>query len=172
MTPIPDRNVVYAIHVYDPMAFTHQGLDWEGPDEPLAAFRGVPFPASADHPAVQALRATLARQGRTTAVRKLDEQFRKPWDEARLEAIFRRAGAWGARHGRAVIVNEFGVLSWVAPPRDRAHWLSVLRTAAERNCIGWAHWDYADGFGLARRVGGREVLDDAVIEALVGPPRR
>ena len=172
MTPIPDRNVVYAIHVYDPMAFTHQGLDWEGPDEPLAAFRGVPFPAAADHPAVQALRATLVRQGRTTAVRKLDENFRKPWDEARLEAIFRRAGAWAARHRRAVIVNEFGVLSWVAPPRDRAHWLSVVRTAAERNCIGWAHWDYADGFGLARRVGGREVLDDAVIEALVGPPRR
>jgi endoglucanase len=172
MTPLPDRNVVYAIHVYDPMAFTHQGLTWEGPDAPLAPLRGVPFPASLDHPAVRDLRAKLLRDGRSKAVRALDEQFRKPWDEARVDETFRRAGAWAAKHGRPVIVNEFGVLSWAAPPRDRARWLGTVRASAERNCMGWAHWDYADGFGLARRVGGREVLDDAVVEALVGPARR
>jgi endoglucanase len=172
MTPLPDRNVVYAIHVYDPMAFTHQGLTWEGPDAPLAPLRGVPFPASLDHPAVRDLRAKLLRDGRSNAVRALDEQFRKPWDEPRLDETFRRAWAWAARHRRPVIVNEFGVLSWAAPPRDRARWLGAVRASAERNCIGWAHWDYADGFGLARRVGGREVLDEAVVEALVGPARR
>jgi endoglucanase len=172
MTPLPDRNVVYAIHVYDPMAFTHQGLTWEGPDAPLAPLRGVPFPASLEHPAVRDLRAKLLRDGRSKAVRALDEQFRKPWDEARLDETFRRAAAWAARHRRPVIVNEFGVLSWAAPPRDRARWLGAVRASAERNCIGWAHWDYADGFGLARRVGGREVLDEAVVEALVGAARR
>jgi endoglucanase len=172
MTPFADRNAVYAIHVYDPMAFTHQGLDWEGPDEPLAAFRGVPFPASLDHPAVQSLRATLLRDGRTKAARALEEQLRKPWDEARVGSILVRAGAWAAKHRAAVIVNEFGALSWVAPPRDRARWIATVRDAAERNCIGWAHWDYADGFGLARRVGDRQILDEAIVDALVGPPRK
>lgn len=172
MTPLPDRNVVYAIHVYDPMAFTHQGLTWEGPDAPLAALRGVPFPGSLDGPALQKLRATLVREGRSKAVRELDEQFERPWNEARLDAIFRRVGAWATKYGRAVVVNEFGVLSWAAPPRDRARWIAAVRASAERNCIGWAHWDYADGFGLARHVGGREILDEAVVEALVGPARR
>lgn len=169
VTPLPDRNIVYAIHVYDPMAFTHQGAEWEGPEEPRSLFRGVPFPSRPDHPAVRALGTKLAATGHQAAADALAEQMAEPWDEKRLDRIFARAEAWSLRAKAPVIVNEFGVLSWHAPPGDRARWLGAVRRSAEAHCIGWTHWDYADGFGFMRRKGGRETPDPAILDALVGP---
>jgi endoglucanase len=170
LTPLPDRNVVYAMHFYDPMAFTHQGLDWSGPDEPLSRFKGVPFPSTPKSPAVLALHDRLTRAGETAAAASLLRQLGDPWNEAAVEKAFARAAAWAARTGSAVIVNEFGVLGWHAPAADRARWLAAVRAAAERHCIGWTHWDYADGFGFMRRARGRETPDPAILDALL-PPR-
>ena len=86
-----------------------------------------------------------------------------------------RAGDWAERHGRPVVVNEFGVLGVESAARDRAR---LDRDGAPRrraDCIGWAHWDYADGFGFVRRVGSIEIPDEMIINALLeggtGAPR-
>jgi hypothetical protein len=55
-----------------------------------------------------------------------------------------------------------------AAASDRARWLRAVRGAAESRCIGWAHWDYADGFGFVRRLGDREIADEAIVRALLG----
>ena len=39
LEPLGDRNIVYAIHYYDPFAFTHQGADWGGADDPIRYLR-------------------------------------------------------------------------------------------------------------------------------------
>ena len=85
-----------------------------------------------------------------------------------------QAGSWSERQQRPVILNEFGVLRWKAAPTDRARWLRTVRSAAEDACVGWAHWDYADGFGFMRRTGDREVPDPISIDALLerGAKRR
>ena len=168
LTPVADANVVYAIHFYDPMAFSHQGLDWSSPEDPLSHFRGVPFPSSPTHPAVVALHERLVREGWKAAAASLREQLADAWNEAEIDRTFARAEAWSRRHGRAVIVNEFGVLSWQAPPADRARWLAATVRSAERHCIGWVHWDFADGFGFMRRDADGHVMPDAaIIDALL-----
>jgi endoglucanase len=91
-----------------------------------------------------------------------------PWTEERVAAAIGEAAAWATRHRRPVIINEFGVLSFKAAPADRARWLRAVRTAAEQHCIGWTHWEYADGFGFVRRVEGREAPDEAIVDALLG----
>jgi endoglucanase len=95
--------------------------------------------------------------------------LRKPWTEDRVAAEIALAGPWIVRHRRPVIINEFGVLAGKAPAPDRARWLRIVRRAAEAHCIGWAHWDYADGFGFVRRVGDREVPDEQILKALLAP---
>jgi endoglucanase len=163
LVPFPDPNIVYAAHFYDPMIFTHQGLDWS--DDPLRYLHGVPFPAKrTDSRIVQLLSAVK----NADAARLVEKDLVSPWTEERIERGIARAAAWSERHRRAVIINEFGVLGWKAAPADRIRWLTAVRTAAERHCIGWTHWDYADGFGFVRRLNDREIPDEAVVEALLG----
>jgi endoglucanase len=165
VTPLADANVVYAAHFYDPMIFTHQGLDWS--DDPLRYLRKVPFPARLADPQVTALLGELDRQGRDAAASLVRTALREPWTEDRIDAAIAVAGAWMQRHQRPVIINEFGVLGWKADPSDRARWLRTVRNAAERHCIGWTHWDYADAFGFVRRVADRETPDEAIVRALL-----
>lgn len=165
VAPLLDTNVVHAAHFYDPMIFTHQGLDWS--DDPLRYLRKVPFPARLTDPPVVALVNELARQGRDASVALVKTWLQEPWTEARVDGAIAVAGAWSARHQRPVIINEFGVLAWQADPTDRARWLRAVRSAAERACIGWTHWDYADGFGFVQRVADREIPDEAIVHALL-----
>ena len=65
------------------------------------------------------------------------------------------------------MINEFGVLGWKVAATDRARWLRTVRSAAEQRCLGWRHWDYADGFGFVKRIVGREMPDELIVDALL-----
>ena len=158
-------NVIYAVHFYAPMVFTHQGLDWS--DDPLRYLHGVPFPSSLSDPVIERLLRELRVTNRDQTADRLDQELRQPWDLSRIAAEMRRAAAWGRQHGVPVVLNEFGVLAWKAPAVDRLRWLEAVRRSAEQACIGWTHWDYADAFGFVRRVGDREIADEAVLRALL-----
>lgn len=168
LAPLDDPRLVYAVHFYDPMAFTHQGNDWGGADDPLRFLGGLPFPAAAGDPAVRAVAARLAREGRREAAAELAGQIRQPWTAEAIDRQFAPVGDWIARHRRPVIVNEFGALD-TAALADRARWLAAVRGAAERRCIGWTHWDYADAFGFVTRRDGTERPVPALLDALIPP---
>src|SRR5262249_25631203 len=166
LTPLSDPNVVYAVHFYDPMVFTHQGLDWS--NDPVRDVKGLPFPSRLSDPRVATLVELLSLRGKTDAATLVKRQLSAPWTEERIAAEIARAAAWSERNHRPVIINEFGTLAWQAPAADRARWVRAVRSAAEARCIGWTHWDYAEGFGFVRRTGEREVPDEAMLEALLG----
>jgi endoglucanase len=163
--PLADPNVVYAVHFYDPMIFTHQGASWS--NNPIRHLQGVPFPAQVSDLAVASLIDRLVGQGRAEAAAALKSELDAPWTENRIAQEFTRAGRWIARYRRPLIVNEFGVLSWKAPPTDRAGWLRAVRRSAERYCIGWTHWEYAEGFGFMHRAMDQEKPDEAILDALL-----
>jgi endoglucanase len=169
MQPLGDPNVVYAVHYYEPMIFTHQGLNWS--EDPLRHLHDVPFPAALSDRRVVQLIDNLGRDGRAEAAELLRSQLRAPWNKDRVRDVIARAGSWAQRHGKPVLLNEFGVLAWKAPAHDRVQWLEAVRRAAEMHCIGWTHWDYADGFGFVRRADGREVPDEPVLDALLNTRR-
>ena len=164
--PVADMNVVYAAHFYDPMIFTHQGLDWS--EDPLRYLHQVPFPTRLTDPGVVRLMGELTLEGHGESIAAIRAALGEPWTEARINDAMGQAASWAQRHGRPVIINEFGALRWRTDPRDRARWLTAVRQAAEHNCLGWAHWDYVDGFGFADRVGDREIPDEMVLQALLG----
>ena len=71
---------------------------------------------------------------------------------------------WQAEHRRPLIINEFGVLTHHAPPQSRIQWLQSVVKFAEANCIGWTHWEFAQGFGL---LNDKKQLDDQAVRALL-----
>ena len=148
MKPLEDKNVLYAVHYYDPFFFTHQGADWLPEDSPERAFNGLSFPLYSSVPSVVENRKRLARNNQREALTFLERQVLEPWDESIIKKAFNAMGDWARENERMLLVNEFGVLSHHAPHHARLRWLGEIVQASAENCIGWAHWEYSDGFGF------------------------
>ena len=164
--PLEGDNLVYAMHFYDPMAFTHQAMSWS--TDWLSQVGQVPFPADASDPALIAQVEHLKAIGEEEGAKELADAYAQGWTAERIKTIFAPVGDWSRRHGVPVIVNEFGVLDFDVDPWARMEWLKAVRDAAEENCLGWTHWEFSDGFGM---VDTRTTLPDPfILDALVGQP--
>ena len=91
---------------------------------------------------------------------------RDHWDAARIESEIKQAAEWARRREVPLVCNEFGVYREYSDPQDRAAWLHDVRSAFERNGIGWTMWDYSGSFGVVTKKDGKAVADDGVLKAL------
>lgn len=148
MKPLEDRNVLYAVHYYDPFFFTHQGADWFPKNNPVRALKGISFPIDSGSASVIENRKWLTSTKHREALDLLERQLQKPWDGTRIKAAFIEMKNWSENSERMILVNEFGVLSHHTPHKARLNWLNEVVSAAKETCIGWAHWEYSDGFGF------------------------
>jgi hypothetical protein len=157
--PLRDANVIYNFHFYEPHIFTHQGATW-------GAYywhwlRGLSYPStveSAEHAAALEPDAV----NRLPVIRYGHDH----WDAARIEAEIDQAAAWAHSRGVPLVCNEFGVYRAYTDPIDRDAWIHDVRSALEKNGIGWAMWDYSGSFGVVIKKDGKTEVDDGVLKAL------
>jgi len=158
LPPLPDDNLVYNFHFYEPMVFTHQSATWPGMGlEPIAQLK---YPADKE-----SLAENLARVGDGRGRQfLLDYNADRAWLAARLQ----QAADWAAEHGVPLTCNEFGVYIPVTPAADRLAWLRDVREILESLDIGWCMWDYAGGFGVTAKSHDENArpLDTEVLRAL------
>jgi hypothetical protein len=158
--PLPDGNVIYNFHFYDPHEFTHQGASWG------ASYwiyeHGIPYPPT------ESSMAGLVRQVPDPADRyKLENYWLDHWDAHRIRLLIDEAADWGNANHVPLICNEFGVYREVVAPASRLAWLRDVRTSLEADSIGWAMWDYHEGFGVAvKDKDGKSVVDPDTVAAL------
>ena len=157
--PLRDPNVIYNFHFYEPYIFTHQGATWSA--YYWHWLRGVRYPSTAES-AERAAALAPDEVDRLQVIRYGHEH----WDAARIESEMKQAAEWARRRGVPLVCNEFGVYREYSDPRDRAAWLHDVRTALERNGIGWAMWDYSGSFGVVTKKDGKAVADEGVLRAL------
>jgi len=161
MKPLPDKNIVYSFHFYDPFVFTHQGAMWAMPD--VRPLRGVPYPSSPK--TVAPLLAALDAFPKTKEM--LAKYGHEQWNKKKMETSFKRAIAWGKAGGVPVYCGEFGVSPKNAKPEHRAAWFRDFGQVLRQNRTGWAVWGWDDGFGLARKLENKKpVVDPMVAESL------
>jgi endoglucanase len=157
--PLPDGNMIYTFHFYDPNQFTHQGANWSDPY--LIYTHGVPYPA------------TETSIDKLEQVPDLADRFAQEhywldhWDAHRIRLEIDAPANWGKKYNVPMLCNEFGAYRRVTDPASRMNWLRDVRTALEADGIGWTMWDYRGGFGAVWKEDGNPAkVDDKVVDAL------
>ena len=165
--PLQGKDLLYAIHFYDPFVFTHQAMTWaEGSF--MARLKQLPFPGDLDHSAVQEQIRIFETAGDREAVQEIRNAYQMRWDAARIKDELSVIAAWSSEHKVPVLMNEFGVLNFDVDLWARVDWLRAVRQAAEAHCFGWTHWDFSDGFAL---VDSKTTLPDPfILDALMARP--
>jgi hypothetical protein len=159
LTPVADPNVVYNFHFYEPMTFTHQGVDWL--DSHFELIWDLPYPYNPVECDAVILRMTDENL-RHIAQSYCDEQ----WNADKIKDRIGLAAAWATEHNVRLTANEFGVYRNFVQEEDRVSWIYDVRTALEEYDIGWAMWDYTGGFGLFDKVDEERILNQSMVEAL------
>jgi endoglucanase len=170
-TPHPDRNVIYAVHYYEPGQFTHQGARWMKPMyQPL---RNVPWPLTEANlqQAIDNIHRTGWKDKLADADKKAEAFLRNGVKEgfgtaAKMDETMGAVVEWAKQHDVRIVVNEFGVFKPYVKQEDRVRYLKDVTRAMERHGFGWTMWEYAHEFGFAEGAPGKRTYEADTLEAL------
>ena len=190
---IPDDNVIWSFHSYDPFLLTHQGATWTGDFIPYVT--GLPYPLTAVprarlDVALDAIRARISAEApwtrRSGLLAYLDEQVAALDTPQKLlaamDAPFRQVEAWAKQNGIAaqdIMLGEFGMIrqeygnSFVMPAKYRAAYVRDMISRAEAHGFSWSVWEYGGAFGVVEAFDGKKAEPDVLemIRSLPAPDR-
>jgi hypothetical protein len=161
--PLPDGNVIYNFHFYDPHEFTHQGAGWGVPW--WKYLHNIPYP-----PTESTMQESLKELPDPANRYALENYWLDHWDAHRIQLLMDEGAQWGKDNHVPLICNEFGVFRDHSDPASRAAWIHDVRTALEADGIGWAMWDFHGSFGVVIQHSGQPAKVDAPIAAALGLP--
>jgi endoglucanase len=159
LEPLPDPNVIYSFHFYEPHVFTHQGATWG--ENYWHSAKGLGYPSNRQN--AERVAANVPDEINRLYVLRYGMEN---WSRDRIAMEVRQVAAWATRRKVPVICNEFGVYRNYADAGDRALWIHDLRTALESQNMGWTMWEYSGGFGVVTKKDGRTQPDEATLKAL------
>jgi aryl-phospho-beta-D-glucosidase BglC (GH1 family) len=158
--PLPDGNVIYSFHFYEPHEFTHQGASWGGAY--WIYTHGIAYP-----PDESAMATDLAEVPDPRDRYDLEHYWLDHWGAQRIKLQMDAAADWANSNHVPLICNEFGAYRRVTDPASRMNWIHDVRTALEADGIGWTMWDYRGSFGVVYKEDGQPAkVDPKVVEAL------
>jgi endoglucanase len=158
--PLPDGNVIYNFHFYEPHEFTHQGAGWGSPW--WIYTHNIAWP-----PSESAMQQDLSQVPGASDRYAFEHYWLDGWSAHRIKLEMDAAAAWGKTNGVPLICNEFGAYRDHSDPASRMAWIHDTRTAMEEDGIGWTMWDYRGGFGVVHKQNGQPAqVDEQVVQAL------
>lgn len=161
LEPLPDPNVIWSFHSYEPFTFSHQGASWT--EGPLVSLRDLPYPPERT-PATGPLVAAALSRGAVDAeaLAALVDAYRASPPDA-VSAPLALAAAWADAQGiprDRLLLGEFGAL-WrdeagsEMDPESHFRFLADKRRAAEALGIGWIVWSFSGAMGITEASGPR-----------------
>lgn len=165
---IPDDNIIWTFHSYDPFLLTHQGATWAG--DFIQYVTGLPYPLTAvPKPQLDVTLDTIRNRIRAEApwarqsgmLAYLDEQVAAMDSPEKLAAVmdapFRTVDAWAKANGvkpQDITLGEFGMIrkeygnGFVMPTAYRAAYVRDMIARAEAHGFSWSVWSYGGAFGV------------------------
>ncbi|CDX42663.1 Glycoside hydrolase family 5 [Mesorhizobium sp. ORS 3359] len=179
---IPDDNIIWTFHSYDPFLLTHQGATWAG--DFIQYVTGLPYPLTAvPKPQLDVTLDTIRDRIRAEApwarqsgmLAYLDEQVAAMDSSEKLGAVmdapFRTVGAWAKANGvkpQDITLGEFGMIrkeygnGFVMPAAYRATYVRDMIARAEAHGFSWSVWSYGGAFGVVDAFDGEKAEPDVM----------
>jgi endoglucanase len=166
VTPHPDRNMIWAVHYYEPSPFTHQGAawmrDWYRP------LNEVPWPLTAEN-----LDDTIAKlkdlPAKEKSIEVLRDQVKNGYATREyMEGQIAQIAAWSKQNNIRVHIGEYGVLD-DAPRDSRVRYLRAISEVFDKHGIARSMWNYSGSnysVVLGKDEPGQRSPDTELVEAL------
>lgn len=130
LTPFDDDNVIYSVHFYEPLLFTHQKAPW------------------INDPEIQIERTYPSDYGQGITRKYGLTQSANKWDKQRIEKEFEPVNNFRKKYNAPVICNEFGVYTPVEL-QAQLRWYEDLLSVLKEMDIGFSYWNYKNlDFGI------------------------
>lgn len=131
LTPVDDDNILYSVHLYNPIIFTHQLAPWI--DSPLFQ---VPRSYPGNYEIADEENAKLPVD-------------RGEWNRDRMSRHLEGVFDFRRKHSAKVACNEFGVYMGGADRQSRLRWMTDVLELFQENQVGWTYWNYKNlDFGI------------------------
>ncbi|HEX2620528.1 MAG TPA: cellulase family glycosylhydrolase, partial [Phototrophicaceae bacterium] len=158
---LPDDNVIYNFHFYEPFPFTHQGATWTW--DCVRSYKGIPYPSNPE-----VIAPFLEKVPAGECYDALIDYGETRWNQSKVQDMIQQAADWAEANGVYLTVNEFGAYKTYAPAESRITLLHDMRVSFEHFNIGWTMWDFNGGFDLVdeHRGSGTRSISPETAEAL------
>lgn len=130
LTPCDDDNILYVVHYYSSIFFTHQ----------MAGWMPAPYQRRQTYPGFYEGVADVHGQLPIEAGQ---------WDKDRMTLNLEPVIAFRAKYNAPVVCNEFGVFVGGADRESQLRWLTDLTDILRQSDIGYSYWNYKNlDFGI------------------------
>ena len=138
--PLPDDNIIYTFHFYDPFLFTHQGAQWAGTKE--TSNTGIPFPYDA------ASMPPLNPASKGTWGERNYKSYSSAGTAASLKKELESAKAFSERYKVPVFCGEWGSYKKYPDVASRARYMATIKGLLEELHIPFAYWEWDQSFSF------------------------
>ncbi|MBX7154294.1 MAG: cellulase family glycosylhydrolase [Candidatus Kapaibacterium sp.] len=128
-----DKNVIYAVHYYEPDVFTHQGALFH----PFAKYI-----STLQYP-YDSVNVASVQKSIPDSLRWILNNYRD-FNKSTILTSLMNAKKWADKHNVKIWIGEFGLYSKNSPTESLKRYYQDFIDAANMNNLGIAVWDYDD----------------------------
>lgn len=155
--PLNDDKIIYAVHTYDPMEFTHQGASWSNENKTL---KNIMFPYDKSKWTEYSVDFGVTASTPTWTANNVKNYYRRGSKEF-IKSVVYPAKKWAVDNNVPVIINEFGALNSTGDMQSVLNYMTALREISEELQIPLTHWGYTGQFALFKNGALIEGMDKA-----------